>query len=289
MNCTQIQQRLLALGRPDRPPPDIVEHLARCAQCGAWQRRLTNLERHAARLPVPATAVRDRLLEELRRPAQTRSEPTGEPLATNPQAPASTPLSNDEWSFAGLPPRAYAQARQSARHRWIASATAAAALILVVSGWSLLQRYVQPSVNEGARTVSYEDQVLSTLVDHDLKLARSSTASERLELLSGLADSLYEEANRLRNTRHPEDLNILATQYEHIVRDGVLARASDLPQAGRRELLSAIAERLRRTAADATRSARGRLTKQETSLGDIAKAAADGDRELQALLGDSTR
>ena len=53
VKCSALQRRLLALDRPDQPPPDAREHLGGCSACRDWLQRLLHAESQVAELPVP--------------------------------------------------------------------------------------------------------------------------------------------------------------------------------------------------------------------------------------------
>src|SRR5262245_37986964 len=62
MNCSTLQRRLLLLDSPDQPTGELAAHLAQCATCREWQRRMVQIEANLTRLPVPSSSGKARLL-----------------------------------------------------------------------------------------------------------------------------------------------------------------------------------------------------------------------------------
>src|SRR5919204_5713194 len=89
MTCESVQRRLLSLSSPTRPPDELLPHLADCPTCAQVQRRLVEVERQVATIPVPPppTGAIDRVIHRVltdptlrasvrgRRPAVSRPWP----------------------------------------------------------------------------------------------------------------------------------------------------------------------------------------------------------------------
>src|SRR5438094_7547159 len=65
MSCANVRRCLLQAEHPDRPPASVQQHLARCAACRKWQRRLVRLEQNVSCLPVPRSQVKADLLQQV--------------------------------------------------------------------------------------------------------------------------------------------------------------------------------------------------------------------------------
>jgi predicted anti-sigma-YlaC factor YlaD len=93
MNCAAVQRRLLQIERPERPPAALRHHLARCARCRHWQRRLLRLEANVPRLPVPPSGAPAKLLQEIRKESgRARTPGKGRPRALQALAVAAAVL-----------------------------------------------------------------------------------------------------------------------------------------------------------------------------------------------------
>ncbi len=70
MKCQLVRSYVPVPGVEVRLPAPLTRHLAKCAPCREWQRRLRRVERHLVRIPVPPSTAREELVREVReRPA----------------------------------------------------------------------------------------------------------------------------------------------------------------------------------------------------------------------------
>jgi hypothetical protein len=58
VNCNSVRKLLLQVETSDQLPASAQEHLAACAECRAWQRKLVRLEAAVPRLPVTQSTAR---------------------------------------------------------------------------------------------------------------------------------------------------------------------------------------------------------------------------------------
>jgi hypothetical protein len=259
MKCDFYQRRLLTMENPDNPPAEVVAHLARCAVCRDWQRRLLQLEANVPRLPVPPTGARETLLDRL--------------LQKSPSPESRTlPIPARRWNW-----------------RLIA-AGAAAAVILTASGIflgnALWQAIDEPEKKPLAKTPKNDQPpppLVARVVRCDVRLARASTATERVEALADLADQLQGESKALARASGVKELDRLARLYKKVVRQGVIARSRALPAGERVKVLKPIVARLARAEKAALDLAR-QTPKSATSLRLIAQTAHEGRNQLRGLM-----
>jgi hypothetical protein len=154
-------------------------------------------------------------------------------------------------------------------------------MILTTVALTALSRAPAPQVAKPEPVLP--DPLVAKLLEHDLRLAAAKTPGERLKVLADMAGVLHAETQKLARAADAEDLNVLAKEYRRVVRDGVAARARDVPVEQRRDVLRPVAEHL----ADASRSAE-RLARMVPKAAEplhlIASAASDGQGQLHSLL-----
>jgi hypothetical protein len=260
MTCEQIQQRLLACQDPRRPTDEIQYHLAACPACRQWQVRLVEIERHVPFLPVEPAPVPEPLLRQvLGKGAASTAGTTGN-------------LGDGLWlRLAGV-----------GRTRWRLAAGVAAALVWAALGLWLF--HDQPGPAPVAHRPLGPDQLVTSLMAHDLGLAEAQTPAERLKLLAQLADDLRAESKNLAGSPQAADvLEELASQYRVVVEDGVVQRARKLRPKDRPSVLAPIAKQLERARTDAETFAH-EVPTAASAFRTIADAAKDGSGQLQGLL-----
>src|SRR5476649_1477761 len=74
MTCHECQRSLLQLLDPSVPSEELASHLAECAVCQQYQRRLVRIETNVPRLPVPASQALTALKRALLNPEQVKPE-----------------------------------------------------------------------------------------------------------------------------------------------------------------------------------------------------------------------
>jgi hypothetical protein len=266
MICSHIQLRLLATEDPGHPAPEVEVHLAVCPACREWRRRLLQVEANVPRLPVPASRARGDFVAKLLNPSLPR------PSLAPPK-----------------PRRAYARALAG---KWRKVAAAVAAAILVACGAFfgnlLWQAWRQPNDQPLAQTPGENrqqspDTLVARLVRFDLRLARASSAKQRVTALADLADKLQGETQELAKYTTSPRLKRLARLYGKVVRQGLVLRSRKLPAGERRQVLTPIAERLGQVKQEAERLARQRPG-SAASLRVIARVAREGEAALRGLI-----
>jgi len=273
MNCQQCQCRLLESLDPDSPGTETEAHLAECAPCREWRRRLSQIESNVTLLPVPSSQSRPGFLNEfLRGPSPTATLPGASPV---PQ----------RWT------------------RWRVLATAsgglAAAAVLITCGILLgnwLSRSFQdrPIVLQAQKNLT-EDKpsplakpLAEQMIELDMQLAQGDSPRQRLETLAKLAQSLQGESRALAEVAEPKDLQALARLYGKVVNDGIVARARKLPAGQRRQALDPIVVQLARANRETEELARKASPASAAPLQQIAATARTGDVQLRALMEEDT-
>jgi hypothetical protein len=257
MNCTVLQRRLLALENPRRPPAELLAHLARCAACRDWQRRLLELELRVPHLPVPPSSAKEQFIARL---------VTGEVGPRREHRPARMPVAG--------------RIGPGARERHLAKValvTALAAGLLMFFSVIVILRNPRPS---SPGTPPAPDPLLATLLTRDLKLAApKTTRPDRFRTLADLADDLEGQAQPLAEANAVDDLKALAEWYRQVVHDGVeaLGQARGVSAQDRDE----VATRLDRASASATELAAKVSPECQPPLLQIAIAAQGASKTLQ--------
>jgi hypothetical protein len=259
MNCTTVQQRLLACERLGDPPTELRDHLSACPDCRAWQRKALALEDGIHALSVrpstgPAAFVRELLTDHA-------IGPDGLPWWVQPHR------------------RRVRRPRERLRQRVALAFALAAGLAIFALGWSAW-RHGAPRPGQG---ISPDPAAVRLDLIHQ-KLDGTRTPNERVQRLADFAEELHRQAKE--TSADPGRVAELAQFYTEVIQDHLLPNAAAVPAAERAAVLGTIAERLRRTESDASRlkvllgptdvaSAAG--------FGQIAAAAEHGIAQLTAL------
>jgi hypothetical protein len=287
MNCKVVQKQLLTMENPERPSRRVQSHLAGCAACRDWQRRLVVLERNVARLPVPQTGARVELLRRLLQemPASASGQP-GTVVLEKPSAGPPETLRDAESldtlrSVPAVPP----SRPVVPRWRRIAPTAAAATVLIAAAAWWMLRGGSPPDQNLTAQGLG--ESLVSKVLQSDLRLAQAETPTQRLLALADLADDLHMETRTLAREADVAQLAGLARHFGDVVRKGLVPGAQEVSPDMRREVLQPIADRLARTSRDAEALARGLAGPAIEPLRVIATAAREGDNGLRVLLPES--
>lgn len=280
MNCNTIRSRLLEMEDPGQPTEAVRAHLRECAACDAWQRRLVQIERNAARLPVPLSTGRAAVVQRILSPDSLNATATTETVRspTRSTLPDEQPFaigSELQVRYSGAGRGAVVHDPQTARRRLVVGAAiAAAGLLLVLSSWLIVRKPAgEPGV--ASRPKAVPDPLVARLVDRDLKLAAAQEPKDRVQTLAEIADDIRGETSNLVNHAEADELMHLARLYDRVVRDGVIAQARTVPLADREGVLGAIADQLARTWHEAETAA------QDSPMGVIAKAAHEGSETIK--------
>jgi hypothetical protein len=225
MNCQTLQHRLLELERPDRPPPELQDHLGECPACRAWQRQLFWMEQQVPFLPVPPTTAKANVLRQV---LTGMVEPGSPPLARLRRLPGELP----------------GQRRARGVRKLAVAVSLAAGLVLVTLAlWGL-----QGSKKGPPPKRPESDELVKKLLQHDMGLARAATPGERLERLADLADALQESTRALAPVGDAKDLDQLAVLYGRVVEEGLITQAQALDEKERAAVVAKIVSRLDRAA-----------------------------------------
>lgn len=251
MKCTVLQTYLLGVERCDRPPAEVQAHLAACSACRQWQRRLIQLERGAALLPVPPSTRKADVLHAI------RTAPL--PKADGPARDKNRGLQKVAVAFA-----------------------LAAALVVLAVGLYAWQR--QQGVRAPAAPKPAGDPLLAKLVQRDLRLAAGATPRERVETLADMAGDLHGETKALAKEAREKDLADLAGMYSQVVREGIVKLAAQVPDGERQKVLEPIAGRLARAGREADQLAEQLPASSAAPVREMADAAREGNVELSRLL-----
>jgi hypothetical protein len=264
MNCSVLQRRLLELEKPDRPPPEVRAHLAACAGCRRWQRRLLLIEQRVPLIPVPPSSAKSAVMRRvLAEPAPAAKEPSrAEPPKFRPFSPTAAPGYRGPQKIA------------------LATALAAGLVLFAIGFWSLQPPKEPPKQH-------FSDSLTARLVQHDLKLAAATKPQEKVKVLAALAEDLHGETRALAKVARPEDLRALAGLYEK-VGQGLVTQAENLSFGERSQVLDRIMQQLADTADDAQELAKTVSPAAATHLLAIASAAQKTEGQLHKLTGVKT-
>jgi hypothetical protein len=263
MNCTVLQRRLLELEQPDRPPPEVRAHLAACAVCRRWQRRLVHIEQRVPLITVPPSGRKSAVLRRVL--AEPAAAPKAAPHAEHPR-------------FRPFAPAVQPRDRQKLR---IAAITTLAAVLAVFA----LGLYSAKESSPPSPKANYSESLTARLVQHDLKLAAATKPSEKVKVLAALAEDLHRETCALAKAGSADDLKALAGFYQRVVGQGALVKqANKLSPGERPEILTHIVSQLQSTATDADALA-GDVPAAAEPLRTIASAARDVEGQLRQLTG----
>jgi len=261
VNCDTLHRRLLGLERPELPPPELRNHLAVCAACREWHRHLVEVERQAAGLPVPPPVRKDAFLARLA---------------------ASPPTSAERSARRVLNGRAHAARpdRERARTKMALAFAMAAGLLVVALGawvWKASPNPVRKAPPETA---------LEKRLNDEPRWAAAGTTTERLQVLSDLADKLSKSASGLAQAEGDEldrDVNL----FREVVDQIAAVYAPRLADEERKHVLGPIVERLARAESEAEREAERLVVRypgRAVALREMASAARDGERRLRGML-----
>ena len=257
MNCTVIQRRLLAAERPEQPSAEIQNHLTECPSCRLWQRRLIQMERLIAQLPVPPSTAKEQFLERMNEEGKRMNKPILVPPS----------------SFL-LPPF---KKERGLRKLSVAFTLAASLLVFALAWWSWPHNPVPPPESGQYVQAKLEERLSSSLgVD---------TPKERVVRLAKLADEIHGEALAL--VGNSERLEQWSQFYARVVGQHLIEQARQLMPEDRQAVLADITTRL----AKAESKARYLATQCESSsprsaaaFQQIALVSQKGEHDLRHLM-----
>jgi hypothetical protein len=252
MNCDAAQRRLLSGDRPDRAADDVRRHLDGCPACRLLGRRLAQIERQIAMLPVPPSSAKDAFVRRFSRPAGL--------LVRHPSIPWPTPVKE-----------------RGLRKLSVAVAIAAVLAVFAIGLWSWPHHFEPPAPADPAWLV--QDH---SLFDHVRALP---TPRERVEGLSALATDLRNQARAMTLAGRVEDLASLTTLYGDLVEGDLVAHARALSPAERGVILNKVAASLNDAESEFSRFAAAPANAATAeSWQRLALTAREGGRHIRDLL-----
>lgn len=252
MSCKSVRRIMMEAERLEPPPAEVRPHLADCADCRAWLRNLSQVERQLPLLPVPATQGKEKLLLRLSELKPSRRSDGIIPLP--------------------------AQIKERALRKVALACALAATVAAFAVGLWLWPKGMPTQMQSGKA-----DPVMAWKAQHDQRLGKARTPRERVQVLVDFAGSLQEEAARLVRTEDDERLEALAQYFSDTLPDELVATAQSVPADERAEVVKEARSRLRDT-----ESALERLASQSEEaavpLRRIASAVRDADRRLREAI-----
>ncbi|HEY7328218.1 MAG TPA: hypothetical protein VH592_11285 [Gemmataceae bacterium] len=258
MNCTVIQRRLLAAEHPEQPPAEIQNHLAQCPSCRLWQRRLIQMERLIAELPVPASTAKEQFLERIKDPAAGRAQHA----LVHPSAFLFHPFKKER----GL------------RKLSVAFTLAASLLLFALAWWSWPHNPIVPPPDISTKEQAKLEQRLKDSL-------RVDATKERVLRLAKLADEVHGEAREL--VGNSERLEQWSRFYSRVIGQHLIEEARQLTGEDRQAVLPDIASRLTKAESAASRLAtqcKAAAPRSAAAFQHIALTSQKGERDLRALV-----
>jgi hypothetical protein len=257
MKCKEFKYFLLGCENPDQPPVDVKAHLASCSDCQDWQNRLALIEMNVPFLPVPETAARSELLRKiLSQPAISTTSKTGaigekelkiedrESRMEKIPSPILGPREPHPSTQSRIGVISFFRKMEPSARRFALGAVAAA-ILLVVFGWSVIRTPNGPTGSRDRVSPRTFDPLVASILHRDIRLAESDSAVDRFRALADLADDFSGEIKALAPLPEAKDvLDDLVKKYESVVKVGLVEMAGDLPGGERVHLLNEVADRL---------------------------------------------
>ena len=161
----------------------------------------------------------------------------------------------------------------------------AAAVLVMIGAWLALK----PNGNKPAPLEAHRHPLLEKVIQRDRDLARAETPKQRLEILAVLADDLAAETRSLARVANPDELRELAGMYSKVVNDGIVPRASKIPQNSmtpdqKKALLTQMSRKLADTQAEVEKLSNEVPPESKPALKKIADSARDGQKKLAEQL-----
>jgi hypothetical protein len=261
MNCTETQNALFNLERPDRPDAAMRLHLAGCDACRALHTRLVEAERALPQLIVPPSTRRDDFVHRVR-----YGEVVIPPAAASPWVLPMRPSSKER----GL------------RKLAVAIALAAGLLVFVGSWWAL---------KPGQDAVSHvqPDPLAVRQQERDRRLVAAHSPRERVEILADMAQKLNLEARQLIRAADTEKLQVVARFFREVVRDDLVRHARALSADELKTVVDSVSRQLIIAESEAQREVQ-RLEAINApaatmdSLRDMALAARESHDQLRTMV-----
>lgn len=215
MNCSAAQRCLFELERPSQPSDAVRAHLASCADCRAYQRRIVELERSVAQLPVPdSSAARSAFVRKLR---EEGFEPWRPELI----------------SFEAAKPSPRWQVRERGKRKLAMASALAAGLVLLAMGvWAWKHLEPEPAVKK--KTPSLDEMWAL------LKIPRPATDEARVQVLGVAAEGLFDESRKQCQQSNTAKLEEVADLLVLVVATGLPEEAESVSPGSRETVLKPI-------------------------------------------------
>jgi len=223
MKCKVVRQHLLASAKPARPPAVMAEHLAQCAICRAFQRRLVNMERLVPELPVPASTAKADCVQAV--------------------------LHSDTFARHETPEIPWRQRERALRKVAITFAMAAGLLFFALV-WYAWQHHQNEIANLGVPPAK-ENRLEDIVNFYDRGALLAAHPRERFERLTVIAQKLHDKTKERALDENFSEVSKLSAQYKILMEEGILADAARVPEADRKELLGSVAEQFSRASSEA--------------------------------------
>jgi hypothetical protein len=205
----------------------MADHLAQCAGCRAFQRRLVRMERLVGELPVPASTAKAECLEAV--------------------------LHSDAFARQGTAEIPWRQRERALRKVAVTFAMAAGLLFLALVYYAWQH---QSDSNTPPVTTNGKEHRLEDIVNYYDRGALEAQPRQRMERLAAVAQKLHDKTKEHVQNGDFNDVSKLAGQYETLVKEGILAHAAYLSEADRQEVLIFVAEQFSRAESEANNLAR---------------------------------
>ncbi|HEV3145122.1 MAG TPA: hypothetical protein VGZ47_14630 [Gemmataceae bacterium] len=249
MKCKHAQKTLLATSGRRKLSAEVQEHVAECARCRQWKTKLTAIDRGVFLIPTPSgTDAKNAFL------AEFLHEPVIEP--------------SPGWKLK-LPGTRWQQA--------LAGIAAAVVLVLAFSGVLKREHHIPVASSSPA------DPLLAKVMERNLTLATTDSATKRVQTLSDLADDLDGQTRQLALVAHADDLQTLAKLYDEVLKAGIVKQAGEIRLEDRQKVLQPIAEQLFK-ASKRTEELAKKMPDKAEPLKLMARSADEANQKLLKLI-----
>lgn len=273
MNCDAVRNRLLAVEVPGDMPEEVAAHFEGCEACRAWSRLFMQMNEALRQLPVPASegVGKTVVLERIR-----AAKPAVSLSANHKPVSHAKPMPVD--LEAELPPKKFKPGAFAAKY-WPAGLVAATLLIGVIAWISLRDRQPPQGNPQPA------DPMLESVVRLNVELAKAQSASERVDVLTRLADELNQEMRDIaRADATGENMQALELMYRKVVLQGLVVQAKRVERSKREQVLGRIADSLAQAGKNAEQTATEAPEQSALRLRNAADIAREGVKELRLLI-----
>jgi hypothetical protein len=281
MNCQVARNRILDVEDPALLGGELAEHVDACESCRAWRRLFVQMDKALVQLPVPASeGVGKAVVLERIRAAKPMVSISTKSSANHKPITAAKPMPVDLEQ--DLPPKKYRPGAFAAKY-WPAGLVAATLLIGVLAWLSLRNQKPQQQGPPSA------DPLLESVVRLNVELAKTKDATERVDVLTRLADELNQEMRDIaRADATGENMQILEQMYRKVILQGLITQAKVVAKMVERskceQVLGRIADSLAQTGQNTEQSAAEAPEHSAVRLRNAAEIAREGAKEIRLLI-----